>query len=119
MLNCPRNFYGAQTMLGNRESRKVGHNTYLIRRGDDVAVRYHNTDVVTFHADMTATLRNGGWDTVTTRKRFKACGFSVYRDRGETYVGQAPKVISANGDYSHTEWSRLPFESGMRLKVAL
>ena len=51
------------------QSRKVANNTYLQRRGDDIAVRLHNTDVVTFHADGTATLSTGGWFTVTTKAR--------------------------------------------------
>ena len=51
------------------QSRKVANNTYLERRGDDIAVRLHATDVVTFHADGTVTLDSGGWLTVTTKAR--------------------------------------------------
>lgn len=37
-----------------------------------MAVRLHNTDVVTYHPDGTATLYTGGWMTVTTKDRINA-----------------------------------------------
>jgi hypothetical protein len=55
---------------GNRNSKKIGHNTYIIRRdNDDVAVQYHSTDIVTYHKNGSLTVRTGGWDTCTTRGR--------------------------------------------------
>lgn len=119
MLKCPKNYYQACELLGGRNRRKVGHNTYLLSRGEDVAVRYHNTDVVTFHADGTATLRNGGWNTLTTRKRFKACGFPAHTDKGACYVSTGPKNIYKDGDYLTTVYEYVPFEEGMSLKVSL
>lgn len=55
----------------NHESRKVGNNTYLQRRGDDIAVMLHATDIVTFHPDGTFTLNTGGWHTPTTLDRLR------------------------------------------------
>lgn len=52
-----------------RERRKVANNTYAERRGDDIALRLHQTDVVTFHPDGSITLNTGGWYTVTTKDR--------------------------------------------------
>ena len=49
--------------------RKVANNTYLIRRGDDIALVLHATDVVTLHPDGSVTLNSGGWHTVTTKDR--------------------------------------------------
>jgi len=52
-----------------RDRAKVGNNTYAHRRGDDVAIQLHATDVATFHPDGTITLDSGGWLTVTTKAR--------------------------------------------------
>lgn len=75
--------YGAATRaLGNRDERTIAHNTRLIRRGDSIAVRYHATDIVTYHSDGRITLNTGGWDTMTTIGRMHAMtpvGMRVYR----------------------------------------
>jgi hypothetical protein len=50
--------------------RPVENNTTIIRRDNgDLAVRLHDTDVVTYHADDSVTLDSGGWLTVTTKDR--------------------------------------------------
>lgn len=65
--------YDAQLQGRNRESRKVGNNTYLKRRGDDtIAVRLHDTDVVTYHRNGDIVLDTGGWMTVTTKDRINS-----------------------------------------------
>lgn len=60
--------------------KKLANNTYVERRNDStIAVRLHNTDVVTFHQHSpyrpgasgirAITLATGGWLTVTTKDR--------------------------------------------------
>ncbi len=62
--------------------KPVGNNTRLMRRGDDYAVRLHETDVVTIHSDDTFTLNSGGWRTVTTKERInRHSPANVYSDR--------------------------------------
>jgi hypothetical protein len=68
------NYREASEKLGSRESRKVGNNTYLERRGEDIAVRLHATDVITFHADQLVTYRSGGYESVTTKDRLNNFG---------------------------------------------
>jgi len=46
-----------------------GKATRLHKVGDNYAVRYHNTDVVTIHPNGTYTLDLGGWNTLTTRRK--------------------------------------------------
>lgn len=53
----------------NKESRKIANNTYLIRRGNSIAVKLHNTDVVTFNQNGSIVLNSGGWHTPTTKSR--------------------------------------------------
>lgn len=97
-----RSYTEAVQYLGNRARRRVSGNTYAERRGEDVAIKYHATDVVTFHKDDTATLKTGGWHTVTTKRRM------------------AQHVPAAGIHQSRHEWmtrSGAPFFEGMRVNV--
>ena len=70
-----------------KESRKVANNTYLKRRGDDIAVKLHDTDVVTYHPNGSITLNTGGWYSVTTKERMsRFTNFGVHTNRGEWAV---------------------------------
>jgi len=54
-------------------------------------VTYHSTPIVTVDGDL-ITLKTGGWDTVTTRRKMNQAArqfglrYSVYRKAGTTYV---------------------------------
>lgn len=69
--------------------RKIANNTTVERReGDNIAVRLHATDVVTYHPDGSVTLDSGGWRTYTTKDRMNAFGPAlVWQDQGEWEVG--------------------------------
>lgn len=59
----------------NRAGRKLANNTYLERRdGDTIAVRLHETDVVTFRPNGDTVLNSGGWRTLTTKDRINEFG---------------------------------------------
>lgn len=85
------NFQQANDLLTGRcqQSRKLGNNTYLKRRGNNIAVMLHATDVITFKPDNTAVLDSGGWRTVTTKARMNKYLFDdtrqtnyLYQDKG-------------------------------------
>jgi hypothetical protein len=59
----------ADAKLSGRDRRKVANNTYLIRREGSIAVRLHDTDVVTYLPNGDIVLNSGGWQTVTTKGR--------------------------------------------------
>jgi len=89
MQSEPRTYEAADELLQGRcaQRRKIGNNTWLERRGADIAVRLHDTDVVTYHDDGSITLDTGGWFTVTTKDRMNCCTpFSIGSKRGEWYV---------------------------------
>lgn len=93
---------------GRDGRKKLTHNTYLHETQDGVAVKLHNTDIVTIHRDDTYTLNSGGWQTVTTKARINE--FSPARlgqDKGiwYLYVGQG------------AGWSkeRVPFHDGIKI----
>lgn len=81
-------YTAAVSKLAPRESRKIGNNTYLQRREDgSIAVRLHDTDVLTFHPDGRTVYNSGGWRTVTTKERMNAYGpLRVYTERGVWYA---------------------------------
>lgn len=64
-----------------------------VAAGEDglTRVTYHRTAIVTW-GEGVLRLATGGWDSVTTRRKMNQAsqqfrlGFSVYRDRGESYV---------------------------------
>lgn len=81
------NYQEAVATLKNRQSKKVANNTYLVRDGESVAVRLHQTNVVTFTPEGTVILNTGGWQTVTTKDRINS--FSPARvasDKGIWFV---------------------------------
>ena len=59
----------------NRGYRKVANNTVAIRRGDNIAVRLHQTDVLMFTRETDeVTFNDGGWVTSTTKARMSEFG---------------------------------------------
>lgn len=57
------------TLLGGRDSRKIGNNTYAERLGDGaIGIRLHGTHVVILSATRIV-LSSSGWHTVTTKDR--------------------------------------------------
>lgn len=67
-------YYSARDLLKDQQSIKLDHNTTLERRGDDrIAVRLHQTDIVTFAPTFTE-LDSGGWHTRTTMDRMSQFG---------------------------------------------
>jgi hypothetical protein len=83
------------------ERRKIANNTYAERRGDDIAVRLHATDILTYHPDETVTFDTGGWFTVTTKARFNdyaPSGVRFYSVKGVWYVSQYGQQLGVYTD---------------------
>lgn len=86
--------------------------TTVTRANGVLVVRYHSTDIVTYDEKTTrVTLRTGGYDTVTTRRRMNQAaqqfglGFQVVRVRGATMVRVYPRA------------ELIPFTHNMSFKV--
>jgi hypothetical protein len=66
--------------------RKVQHNTWLVRNGENaIGVVLHNTTLVTFHRDGSVELDTGGWRSVTTADRMRS--YSPFR------------IVTVDGDW--------------------
>lgn len=81
----------AVAKLGNRDSRKIGNNTYLQRRSpNSIAVRLHETDILTFYPGRTV-YNSGGWRTSTTKARMNEWGDQsarLFTERGVWYLAR-------------------------------
>ena len=81
--------------------KPVQNNTRLFEREDGaIGVQFHAVDVVTINSDGTYTLRNGGWNTVTTLERIR--GYSpakIGSDRGEWFITIEPSDSDPAPDY--------------------
>jgi len=87
------------------QGKPLARNTRLYQDGDGPTTSYrvklHATNVVTRHADGTATLANGGWNTPTTMDRISTYGSShVFSERGTWYVHLQP-----DPDDPRPEWT--------------
>lgn len=89
-----------------KERRKVANNTWLERRShngdpdDEIAVRLHDTDVVTYRRDGAISLNTGGWFTVTTKARINEfTPFSISSVKGEWFVAQRNPNYNTDWDW--------------------
>jgi hypothetical protein len=77
---------------GVKESRKVGNNTFrIVYDNGDVAIRLHQTNVVTYHANGTTSISSGGWQTTTTKSRLNTYipnNHYVYQRDFQWFVGK-------------------------------
>jgi hypothetical protein len=99
----------AAKLTGRCETRrKVASNTYLERRGDDIALRLHNTDVLMFHPNEDVTLDTDGRLTITTKQRINEYlprGWRVWSDRGVWYLLHTP--------VDNLDYRKYPYADGM------
>lgn len=74
-----------------RMNKLSNYATTIASCGDLTVITYHSTQIVAFDRRY-ITLRTGGWDSVTTRRKINQAanqfglGFTVQRDKGTTYV---------------------------------
>lgn len=102
-------------ILGNRTSKKLENNTYLVPlRGEfpnvtEFGIRLHNTYVVRITADG-YTLATGGYQTVTTKDRLNKYGPVMIWQRGYVWYW-APRPM-LNGDAAKVFQDGLHISSG-------
>ena len=82
----------AESAKDKAKGKPLENNTRAIMRGENVAVRLHQTDILTFSPDGAVTYNSGGWRTVTTKDRMNEYGPArIWSDRGTWH-------ISVNGE---------------------
>ena len=99
----------AEQLVGRcRDRRKIANNTYLVRRdSDEIAVRLHATDVLTFFADGRIRVNTGGYHTVTTVDRINAFlpgPWRVSRHRGLTLLYKMHRTVARINPFLPGPW---------------
>jgi hypothetical protein len=89
----------------SQTQRVSGVATSIRREGNDMCVRYHNTDVVRFDDPrLKIVLNTGGWKTATTKTRMNQAsnqfglGYQVSQKKGDWFVDYKGKTIPFNDD---------------------
>ncbi len=104
--------------LGNRESKKIGNNTYLIKLRVNneltgpvvgVAIKYHQTKIVSIYQDGHVFLNTGGWNTVTTQQRINKALREMFRG---TYL-----ISKRKQDMIFLQTSRGVYEFGSTISL--
>ena len=91
-------YQDAKTLLDLRKRQghpraKLHKNVYLEQRGDAIAVKYHDTDIVVYYPDGKIKLSNGGWKTVSTKQNISTYSpYSVYQRKGVWYIVTIPNA---------------------------
>ena len=71
--------------------KKINNNTYVVPDGENVAIKLHDTNIVTFAPDDTITLNSGTWRTPTTKDRINTAlgdqGMQITANKGLWYIG--------------------------------
>ena len=79
--------------LGKKEDRPYGNNTRVQRRGDKIAIKYHDTDIMLFSENVII-MDCEGWRTSTTKMRLNdnlPSPWYVYQEKNQWYLNYANK----------------------------
>lgn len=75
--------------IKKRATKKLANHTYIVRDGENLAIRLHDTNILIFKPDGHIVVTSGGWKTVPTKARInKYLGSgrpSISQDRGIWY----------------------------------
>ena len=95
-----RGAYDELQPIFKTRARKLQNNTWIRRDGSDIVIKYHATDILTYHGNDTVTINTDGYHTVTTAERFGNWlprMWSVRNDRGAWNVfGPVPGEMIEN-----------------------
>jgi hypothetical protein len=83
-----RSYTEALAYLGKKTERLLpGKATRIRKVCDNIAVKYHATDIVVYQPDGTTILNSGGWHTVTTKYKLESYSTArIYAEDGLWYI---------------------------------
>jgi len=92
---------------GQIEVKKLDNNTFEVQYADGKkAIRYHHTDIITYHPNGDIVLNAGGWLTSTTKERM-----GYLNDRGY-HISQVNKIWYLVNRSTKQEWT---FKNGITI----
>jgi len=99
------------TELNGAQVKPLSNNTFEVNYSNgNRAIRYHHTDIITYHSNGDIILNTNGWLTNTTKERFGFLkGYRIIQDNKVWYIAKSP-----NGSWpSKGTW--IPFKDGMTI----
>jgi hypothetical protein len=104
---------------GWMQQRKLGNNTWLVRQDERIAVKLHQTYILTYTPDNRIILNSGGWETVTTKDRMnKMLGWGTITSiHGDWHVSVRFWIPSDSYGRGRFVEALVPFWSGMALNA--
>ncbi len=99
----------------NQQSRKIDNNTYLQRRNDDIVIKLHDTDIITYRPNGDTILNSGGWRTNTTKERINSNLDNDYRLIQDKSIWYLVKYHSTN-NYRDLIKSGFRFKDNITIK---
>ena len=100
----PNTYDGFDKYLGRKDQRKLSHNVYAVRDGEDITIVFHWTAILRYQPDGRIVLNSGGYRSVTTKgnlNQYSDC--SVWQDKHIWYV-------------SYGDSGAMEFKDGMEFK---
>lgn len=91
-------YQDAKALLNGRTTKKLANNTYARLEGDNVVIKLHDTDIITY-TPKKVILTSGGWNTVTTKERlnrFCPANIRIYQENSIWYVGYNYQVMTVH-----------------------
>jgi hypothetical protein len=70
--------------------------TKVYKEGNQLRVRYHNTDLFVFNPDGYVKMSNGGYETATTNQRINAVLYKLF-EKG--FINCERRVFQKNGEW--------------------
>jgi hypothetical protein len=88
--------------LGNKDERKIGNNTYIVRLSDiEIGIKLHDTYILKYDPTNVVIIDTGGWETPTTFGRiqtFLNCrGVRIFRKKNVSYI------TGSNGTFEYRD----------------
>lgn len=78
----------AAEYLRGKGQRTIGPNTYMVDRGEYIAIVFHATEIIRYYPDGRVLLYSGGYRTATTKQRLSALSpVHVVQVKHQWYVG--------------------------------
>jgi hypothetical protein len=80
-----------ETAKDRRDGKPIANNTRIFDRGDHLAIRLHDTDIIELFSNGTYRLNSRGWRTYITKERInRFAPVRLWQDHFEWYLTVPP-----------------------------
>jgi len=97
-----RSYKQACEYLGKKDSRPLRYKTRVNRRGENIAITHHETDIITYQPSGSVIIDTQGWHTSTTKDRLNnhlPIEFYIWQHDSVWYINKKnqPHLVFADG----------------------